>query len=112
MTSGHRRASGVLGLVVMAALVVGSCGVGERPTLVEADAVGGQPGTPTGNAAADDVLELLEGDLPGEVTANYSITTKFGGRRVPRASSARATGCRSPSATCASSTTAICRPAT
>ena len=83
MTSGHRRASGVLGLVVLAAVVGGGCGVGERPTLVEAGAVGGQPGAPTGNAAADDVLGLLEGDLPVEVTANYSITSKLGGTTRP-----------------------------
>ena len=83
MTSGHRRASGVLGLVVLAAVVGAGCGVGERPTLVEAGAVGGQPGAPTGNEAADGVLGLLEGDLPGEVTANYSITSKLGGTTRP-----------------------------
>jgi hypothetical protein len=57
--------------------------VGERPTLVEAGAVGGEPGTPTGTRAADEVLALLEGDLPDAVTADYSITTKLGGTSRP-----------------------------
>jgi hypothetical protein len=60
-------------------LVVGACGVGERPTLAEPTAVGGLPGTPTGVEAADAVLSLLEGEPPAELTATYAITTKFGG---------------------------------
>ena len=84
MTNRHRRAVGALAVVVVVAGVVGGgCGVGERPTLVEAGAIGGEAGEPTGNQAADDVLGLLEGDLPGEVTANYSITTKLGGTTRP-----------------------------
>ena len=35
-------------------------------------------GTPTGDDAADEVLGLLEGDLPEEVTATYTITPKLG----------------------------------
>jgi hypothetical protein len=56
------------------------CGVGERPTLAEATAVGGDTGTPTGNAAADAVLARLEGHQTGVSTADYTVATKFGGR--------------------------------
>jgi hypothetical protein len=83
MTNRHRRAAGALAVVVVALVVGGGCGVGERPTLVEAGAVGGEPGTPTGTRAADEVLALLEGDLPDAVTADYSITTKLGGTSRP-----------------------------
>jgi hypothetical protein len=83
MTNRHRRAAGALAVVVVALVVGGGCGVGERPTLVEAGAVGGEPGTPTGTPAADEVLALLEGDLPDAVTADYSITTKLGGTSRP-----------------------------
>ena len=84
MTKRQRRAAAALGLfAVVAGIVGGACGVGERPTLVEAGAVGGAPGSPTGNAAADDVLALLEGELPAEVTADYSIVTKLGGTTRP-----------------------------
>jgi hypothetical protein len=86
MTNGHRRATGALAVLVVVAVVAvvgGACGVCERPTLVEAGAIGGEMGAPTGNQAADEVLGLLEGDLPEEVTANYSITTKLGGTTRP-----------------------------
>jgi hypothetical protein len=84
MTNRQWRAAAALGLfAVVAGVVGGACGVGQRPTLVEAGAVGGAPGAPTGNAAADDVLALLEGELPEEVTADYSIVTKLGGTSRP-----------------------------
>ena len=84
MTNRHRGAAGAIAvLVVVTGGVVWACGVGERPTLVEAGAIGGESGEPTGNPAADEVLGLLEGDLPGEVTADYSITTKLGGATRP-----------------------------
>ena len=84
MTNRRRRAVGALAvLVVVTGVVSGGCGVGERPTLVEAGAIGGESGEPTGNSAADEVLGLLEGDLPEEITADYSITTKLGGTTRP-----------------------------
>ena len=82
-------------------------------TLVEPDAVGGEPGTPTGERRGDGVLGLLEGDLPGEVTADYSITTQV--RRhhaIPLAWSARATGSSVTIGDIRFLTTATCRPAT
>ena len=65
------------------AAVLGACGVGERPTLVDPSALGGLARTPTGVDAADEVLGLLEGDLPEEVTATYTITPKLGALSRP-----------------------------
>ena len=65
------------------AAVLGACGVGERPTLVDPSAIGGLARTPTGVDAADEVLGLLEGDLPEEVTATYTITPKLGALSRP-----------------------------
>lgn len=65
------------------AAVLGACGVGERPTLVDPSALGGLARTPTGVDAADEVLGLLEGDLPEEVTAKYTITPKLGALSRP-----------------------------
>ena len=65
------------------AAVLGACGVGERPTLVDRSAIGGLARTPTGVDAADEVLGLLEGDLPEEVTATYTITPKLGALSRP-----------------------------
>jgi hypothetical protein len=61
-----------------AVLALSACGVGERPTLAEASAVGGETGTPTGIPAADAVLERLEGEPASQFTADYTITTNFG----------------------------------
>ena len=57
--------------------------MGERPRLVEPNAVGGQPGTPTGVDAVDAVLHLLEGEQAPQLTATYTITTKFGSGSHP-----------------------------
>ena len=57
--------------------------MGERPTLVDPSALGGLARTPTGVDAADEVLGLLEGDLPEEVTATYTITPKLGALSRP-----------------------------
>ena len=65
------------------AAVLGACGVGERPTLVDPSALGGLARTPTGVDAADEVLGLLEGELPEEVTATYTITPKLGALSRP-----------------------------
>lgn len=65
------------------AAVLGACGVGERPTLVDPSALGGLARTPTGVDAADEILGLLEGDLPEEVTATYTITPKLGALSRP-----------------------------
>ena len=51
-----------------------ACGVGVRPRLVEPNAVGGQPGTPTGVDAVDAVLHLLEGDQAPQLTAGDTIS--------------------------------------
>jgi hypothetical protein len=51
-----------------------------RPTLAAPSAVGGEAGTPTGVAAADAVLQRLEGAQAPAYTAEYTITTNFGGK--------------------------------
>jgi hypothetical protein len=61
------------------AVIAAACGIGVRPTLAAPSAVGGAAGTPTGIAAADAVLELLEGAQAPSYTAEYTITTNFGG---------------------------------
>jgi hypothetical protein len=71
----------VAGAVALALLV--ACGVGERPRLVEPNAIGGQPGTPTGVDEVDAVLHLLEGEQAPQLTATYTITTKFGSSNRP-----------------------------
>ena len=83
----------------MAALLA-ACGVGERPRPVEPNAIGGQPGTPTGVDAVDAVLHLQGYEAP-QLTATYTITTKFGSGNHRERWCATATGGRSPSATCA-----------
>jgi hypothetical protein len=60
------------------ALSVAACGIGVRPTLAAPSAVGGEAGTPTGIAAADAVLHLLEGEQVPTFTAEYTIRTNFG----------------------------------
>jgi hypothetical protein len=73
----------VAGAVLAAVALLAGCGVGARPRLVEPDAVGGEAGTPTGVAPVDAVLHLLEGEQPPQLTATYTITTKFGGTSRP-----------------------------
>src|SRR5215216_3129932 len=66
---------------VLAALVVvtAGCALGPRPHLTEeAAALGGAPGTPSGDAAADRVLGLLEAVGDGPFTATYQVTRKLG----------------------------------
>ena len=77
----RRPTAAVAGAVALALLA--ACGVGERPRLVEPNAIGGQPGTPTGVDAVDAVLHLLEGDQAPQLTATYTITTKFGSGNHP-----------------------------
>jgi hypothetical protein len=85
----RRRTRGLAALIVVgpaltaAVALAGGCGVGERPRLIEPSAAGGQPGTPTGDDAVDAVLHLLEGEQPPQLTATYTITTKFGGTTRP-----------------------------
>jgi hypothetical protein len=55
------------------------CALGPRPHLTEeAAALGGAPGTPSGDAAADRVLGLLEAVGDGPFTATYQVTRKLG----------------------------------
>jgi hypothetical protein len=77
----RRTTAAVAGAVALALLA--ACGVGERPRLVEPNAVGGQPGTPTGVDAVDAVLHLLEGDQAAQLTAMYTVNTKFGSTSRP-----------------------------
>jgi len=77
----RRTTAAVAGAVALALLA--ACGVGERPRLVEPNAIGGQPGTPTGVDAVDAVLHLLEGEQAPQLTASYTITTKFGSSTHP-----------------------------
>jgi hypothetical protein len=63
------------------ALVVttAGCALGPRPHLTEeAAALGGAPGTPSGDAAADRVLGLLEAVSDAPFTATYQVTRKLG----------------------------------
>jgi hypothetical protein len=64
--------------VLALALLLGACGVGVRPTLAAPGALGGEAGTPTGVPAADAVLGALEKEGSPELTAAYTITTRFG----------------------------------
>jgi hypothetical protein len=70
------RRPSVLGL----ALLLAACGVGVRPTLAAPGALGGDVGTPTGVPAADAVLGALEQGGSPELTAAYTITTRFGNK--------------------------------
>jgi hypothetical protein len=66
---------------VLAAVVVAAagCALGSRPHLTEeAAALGGAPGTPSGDAGADRVLALLEAVGNGPFTASYQVTRKLG----------------------------------
>jgi hypothetical protein len=65
----------------LVALVVtmAGCALGARPHLTqEAAALGGAPGTPSGDVAADRVLGLLEAVSDAPFTATYQVTRKLG----------------------------------
>jgi hypothetical protein len=61
-------------------VLLAACGVGVRPTLAAPGALGGEAGSPTGIAAADTVLEALEGADRPALSATYTITTRFGNK--------------------------------
>jgi len=61
-----------------AAVVLSGCLTGQRPTLEQA-AVGGEPGTSTGDPAVDAVLVKLERSERVVFTAGYTITRAVGG---------------------------------
>jgi hypothetical protein len=66
-------------LFVVVVLAAAGCALGPRPHLTEeAAALGGAPGTPTGDAGADQVLALLEEVGDGPFTASYQVTRKLG----------------------------------
>lgn len=56
-----------------AALLLGGCFTGKRPSFIQPDT------DPTGDAAVDHVLELLESPASGTFTATYDILAKYGG---------------------------------
>ena len=65
-------------LVVLVTAAAG-CALGPRPHLTEpAAALGGAPGTPSGDAGADRVLALLEAVSNEPFTATYQVTRKLG----------------------------------
>jgi hypothetical protein len=61
-------------------VVLAACATGPRPSFIEpaAAALGGSPGTPSGDASADKVLQRLEGVDPAPFTATYHVTRKLG----------------------------------
>jgi hypothetical protein len=64
---------------VAVVLSAAGCALGPRPHLTEAAAaLGGAPGTPSGDAGADRVLALLEAVGNGPFTASYQVTRKLG----------------------------------
>jgi hypothetical protein len=73
--SRHPLAVGAVALV--ASLVLGGCFTGDRPSFVEAS------NEPTGDAAVDGIVELLESPDSGTFTATYEITAKYGGAKFP-----------------------------
>ena len=64
--------------LVGAALLLAGCATGARPTLGPTVPVGGTPGSPTGNAVVDAVLQRLETASRPAFTATYQITRKLG----------------------------------
>lgn len=62
---------------VCSMLLLAGCFTGERPTLAD-PAVGGEPGTPTGDAAVDAVLAKLETSDRIVFSATYTITRAVG----------------------------------
>ncbi|MEZ5216991.1 MAG: hypothetical protein R2715_10500 [Ilumatobacteraceae bacterium] len=71
-------------LVAVAAvpMLLTACFTGERPQFAVTP-IGGNPGSPTGNAAADAVLALLEGDPVVPLTATYEVTRNMGPVTTP-----------------------------
>jgi hypothetical protein len=72
-----------LALILSAlAVVVAGCATGSRPHFVQPPSssalLGGNAGTPSGDAGADTVLRLLESTAAGDFTATYHITRKLG----------------------------------
>jgi len=58
------------------ALVLGGCFTGERATFDSTDTF--QPGTPTGDANVDPILDQLDHVTKGPATAHYEVLTKYG----------------------------------
>jgi hypothetical protein len=69
----------VMGVLAVAAI---GCGTGPRPHFVQpppsSALLGGNAGTPSGDAGADTVLRLLEATPAGDFTATYHITRLLG----------------------------------
>jgi hypothetical protein len=69
----------VIGVLAVAAA---GCATGPRPHFVQppptSALLGGKAGTPSGDAGADTVLRLLEGNPASDFTATYHITRKLG----------------------------------
>lgn len=75
MRNRHPFAVGAVALT--AALSLGGCFTGPRPSFVETTQ------EPTGDAAVDKILERLEAPATGTFTATYTILYKFGGATFP-----------------------------
>lgn len=75
MRSRHPLVVGAVALT--AALTLGGCFTGERPSFVESSQ------EPTGDAAVDAILESLESPETGTFTATYTILAKYGGATFP-----------------------------
>jgi hypothetical protein len=73
--SRHPLAVGAAALVT--SLLLGGCFTGDRPSFVEAS------NEPTGDAAVDAVVELLESPESGAFTATYEITGKYDNAKFP-----------------------------
>lgn len=75
MRSRHPLVVGAAALVT--SLLLGGCFTGDRPSFVEAS------NEPTGDAAVDDIVSLLDSPDSGTFTATYEITAKYGGAKFP-----------------------------
>jgi hypothetical protein len=73
--SRHPLAVGAAALVT--SLLIGGCFTGDRPSFVEAS------DEPTGDAAVDDIVALLESPDAGTFTATYEISNKYDGAKHP-----------------------------
>ena len=71
-----RRPLLALPFVLLFTLLLAGCFTGERPTFDSTDTF--QPGTPTGDANVDPILDQLDHVTKGPATAHYEVLTKYG----------------------------------
>ncbi len=70
----HRRRASHLAAAALAALLLGGCFTGPRPSFEDEETLGREP---TGNVEIDAVLERLDSVDTAEFTAGYDIETNF-----------------------------------